>query len=70
MMMKLRITPMSSPLSLLAAMERGLLRIRHATNLIPRKAIKPPTSNKAGPLLVLLLNTNKELQPILSQNPS
>jgi hypothetical protein len=70
MMMKLRITPMSSPLSLLAAMERGLLRRRHATNLIPRKAIKPPTSNKVGPLLVLLLNTNKELQPILSQNPS
>jgi hypothetical protein len=41
-------------------MERGLLRRKHATSLIPRKAIKPPTSNKVGPLLVLLLNTNKE----------
>jgi hypothetical protein len=60
MMMRLKMIPMSNPLSLLVAMERGLLRRRHTSNLIPRKAIKPPTSNKAGPLLVLLLNTNKE----------
>jgi hypothetical protein len=60
MMMMLRMTPMSSPLSLLAAMEKSLLKRKPATNLIPKKAIKPPTSNKVGPLLVLLLNTNKE----------
>jgi hypothetical protein len=51
---------MSSPPNLLASMERGLLRKRHATSLVPGKAIKPPTSNKVGPLLTLLLNTNKE----------
>jgi hypothetical protein len=50
-------------------MERGLLRRRHATNLIPRKAIKLPTFNKAGPLLELLLNTNKEYQPIFVPKP-
>jgi hypothetical protein len=55
---------MSSLLSLLAAMERGQLWRKPATNLTPRKAIKPPTSNKVGLLLVLLPNTNKELQPI------
>jgi hypothetical protein len=41
-------------------MERRLLRRKNATSLIPRKAIKPPTSNKVVPLLALLLNTNKE----------
>jgi hypothetical protein len=41
-------------------MVRGLLRRKHATRHIPRKAIKPPISNKAVPLLALLLNTNKE----------
>jgi hypothetical protein len=60
MMMRWKMTPMSSPLSLLATMERGLLRRKHATSLIPRKAIKRPTSNNVRPLLALLLNTNKE----------
>jgi hypothetical protein len=60
MVVKRRMTPMSSPLSLLAAMERGRLRRKLATNLIPRKATKPPISNKAVPLLAFLLNTNKE----------
>jgi hypothetical protein len=41
-------------------MERGRLRRKLATNLIPRKATKPPISNKAVPLLAFLLNTNKE----------
>jgi hypothetical protein len=48
------------PPSLLAAMERGRLRRKHATRHIPRKAIKPPVSNKAVPLLAFLVNTNKE----------
>jgi hypothetical protein len=61
MMMRLRTTHMRRLLSLLAALERGQLRRKLATNLIPRKAIKPPTSNKAELLLVLLPNTNKEL---------
>jgi hypothetical protein len=43
MMMRLRMTLMSSSLSLLAAMERDLLRRKLATNLIPRRATKPPT---------------------------
>jgi hypothetical protein len=60
MMMRWKMTPMSSPLSLLAAMERGPLRRKHATRHIPRKAIKPPISNKFVPLLAFPLNTNKE----------
>jgi hypothetical protein len=48
------------PPSLLAAMERGLLSRNHATSLIPRKAIKPPISNKAVSLLAFLLNISKE----------
>jgi hypothetical protein len=50
-------------------MEKGQLRRKPATNLIPRKANKPSTSNKAELLLVLLLNTNKELQPIFVSKP-
>jgi hypothetical protein len=41
-------------------MERGLLRRKDSTSLIPRKAIKPPTYNKVVLLLAFLLNTNKE----------
>jgi hypothetical protein len=60
MIMRLRMTPMSSPLSLLTTMERGLLKRRLATNLTPRRATKPLTSNKVGLPLMLLPNTNKE----------
>jgi hypothetical protein len=60
MMMRWKMTPMSIPPSLFTAMERGLLRRKHATSLIPRKAINPPIFNKVVPLLALLLNTNKE----------
>jgi hypothetical protein len=60
MMMRSRMTLMNSPLSLLAAMGRGLLKKRLATSLIPRRAIKPPTSNKAKQLLVHLPSTSKE----------
>jgi hypothetical protein len=52
-----------------AAMEKGQLRRKPATNLIPRKAIKPPTFNKVGLLLVLLPNTNMELQLISVPKP-
>jgi hypothetical protein len=36
----------------------------------PKKSHQAPYIQQSRPLLVLLLNTNKELQPILSQNPS
>jgi hypothetical protein len=60
MVVKRKMTPMSSPPSLLAAMERGRLRRNLATSLIPRKATKPPISNKVVPLLTFLPDTSKE----------
>jgi hypothetical protein len=59
-MVKMRMTPMSSHLSLLAAMGRGQLKRNPATSLIPRKATKPPMFIKAVPLLTFLPNTSKE----------
>jgi hypothetical protein len=51
---------MSSHLSLLSAMGRGQLKRNPATNLIPRKATKPPMFIKAVPLLAFLPYTSKE----------
>jgi hypothetical protein len=59
-MMKLRMKHMSSPLSLLVAMERGQLRKNPDTSPIPKRAIKPPISTKAAQLLEFLLNISKE----------
>jgi hypothetical protein len=51
---------MSSPLSLLVAMERGQPKKDPATSPIPKRAIKPPMSTKAAQLLESLLNISKE----------
>jgi hypothetical protein len=59
-MMKLKMKHMSSPLSLLVAMERGQLKKNPATSPILKRAIKPPISTKAVQLLVFLLNISKE----------
>jgi hypothetical protein len=60
MMMKLRMKPMSNPLSLLVVMKRGQLKRDPATSPIPKRAIKPPISTKPAQLLEFLLNTSKE----------
>jgi hypothetical protein len=52
--------PMSNPLSLLVAMERGQQKRNLAKSPIPKRAIKPHMSIKAEPLLASLLNTSKE----------
>jgi hypothetical protein len=59
-MMKLKMKHISSPLSLLDAIERGQLKKNPATSPIPKRAIKPPMSTKAAQLLEFLLNINKE----------
>jgi hypothetical protein len=59
-MVKRRMTPMSSHLSLLIAMGRGQLERKPATSLTPKRVTKPPTSIKAVSLLTFLLNTSKE----------
>jgi hypothetical protein len=51
---------MSSHLNLLVAMERGQQKKNLATSPIPKRAIKPPMSTKAVPLLVFLPSTSKE----------
>jgi hypothetical protein len=60
MMMKLKMRLMSSPLSLLVAMERGQQKKNPATSPIPKGAIKPHMSIKVVQLLEFLLNTSKE----------
>jgi hypothetical protein len=60
MMVKKRMTHMSSPPSLLTAIGRGQLKRKLATSLIPRKATKPPICIKAVSLLASLPNTSKE----------
>jgi hypothetical protein len=59
-MVKRRMTPMSSPPSLLAVMGRGQLKRKLGTSLIPKRATKPPMCIKAVPLLAFLPNTSKE----------
>jgi hypothetical protein len=80
MKMRLRTTHMSSPLSLLAAMERGLLRRRHATNLTPQKshqdpyiqqsqaATHAPPKHKQGVAAHICPNTPPSLIPTLPPN--
>jgi hypothetical protein len=58
--MKLKMKHMSSPLRLLAAMERGQPKKDPATSPIPKRAIKPPMSTKVAQLLEFLLNISKE----------
>jgi hypothetical protein len=60
MMMKLKMRLMSSPLSLLVAMERGQQKKDPATSPIPKGAIKPLMSIKAVLLLEFLLKISKE----------
>jgi hypothetical protein len=60
MMTKLRMKPISNPLSLLVVMERGQPKKAPASSPIPKRAIKPPTSTKAAQLLEFLLNTSRE----------
>jgi hypothetical protein len=60
MMTKLRMKPISNPLSLLVVMERGQPKKAPATSPIPKRAIKPPISTKAAQLLEFLLNIGKE----------
>jgi hypothetical protein len=52
--------PISNPLNLLVAMERGQQKRNLATSLIPKIATKPPMSIKAVPLLASLPSTSKE----------
>jgi hypothetical protein len=59
-MVKRRMTPMSSHLSLLVAMGRGQLKRKLATSLTPKRVTKTPMSIKAVPLLAFLLDTSKE----------
>jgi hypothetical protein len=60
MMTKLRMKPISNPLSLLVVMEKGQPKKAPATSPIPKRAIKPPISTKAAQLLEFLLNIGKE----------
>jgi hypothetical protein len=59
-MVKRRMTPMSSHLSLLVTVGRGQLKRKPTTSLTPKRVTKPPMSIKAVPLLAFLLNTRKE----------
>jgi hypothetical protein len=52
--------PMSNPLNLLVAMERGQQKKNLATSLTQRRATKPLMSIKAVPLLAFLPNISKE----------
>jgi hypothetical protein len=59
-MVKRRMTPMSSHPSLLVAMGRGQLERKPATSLTPKRVTKPHMSIKSVPLLAFLLNKSKE----------